>query len=43
VDVWIDVTGDTLRRIRIEAGDRRLDRYVLAATAIELGESMSAR
>jgi tRNA threonylcarbamoyladenosine biosynthesis protein TsaE len=43
VDVWIDVTGETLRRIRIESGDRRLDRYVLAATAIELGESMSAR
>jgi tRNA threonylcarbamoyladenosine biosynthesis protein TsaE len=43
VDVWIEVTGDTLRRIRIESGDRRLDRYVLAATAIELGESMSTR
>ncbi len=43
VDVRIDGTGEARRRIRIEAGDLGLARYILAAGAVDLGEPVSAR
>lgn len=43
VDVRIDGTGEALRRIRIEAADGKLVRYVAAAMAVELGDPVSAR
>lgn len=42
LDVRIDGTGDALRRIRIEAGDLKLSRYIAAAGAAGLGEPVSA-
>ncbi|HSO29881.1 MAG TPA: tRNA (adenosine(37)-N6)-threonylcarbamoyltransferase complex ATPase subunit type 1 TsaE [Candidatus Sulfomarinibacteraceae bacterium] len=36
LDVRIDGTGDAIRRIRIEAGDARLTRYVAAAGVADL-------
>lgn len=36
VDVRIEGTGEAPRRIRIEAGDRRLTRYVQAAERVDL-------
>lgn len=43
LDVRIDGTGDAPRRIRIEAGDPVLARYVTAAEAAELGDPMITR
>jgi hypothetical protein len=42
VDVRIDGTGEALRRIRIEAGDASLARYVAAARGADLGAPVSA-
>jgi tRNA threonylcarbamoyladenosine biosynthesis protein TsaE len=43
VDVRIDGIGEAVRRIRIEAPDGRLARYVTAAGAAELGEPVATR
>jgi tRNA threonylcarbamoyladenosine biosynthesis protein TsaE len=43
VDVRINGTGEMQRRIWIEAGDQRLERYVLAAAGLEIAESVSGR
>lgn len=43
VDVRIDGSGDAPRRIRIEAGDESLGRYVAAAETAGLGEPAAIR